>query len=167
MTHITITLGADEMTDVQVVCVVTVAVVTLHITDTVLPFLSRWWQPVTIKSLRYTHNHNSLKRTRLDTRIQDSISPCKGFTFHYFITVNNDASWRWTLPEKKLSVEVGNIDGVHVNHMDKAKPRQCLEDNIRQPIRTICICQAWTYSCLLNIMKIKFCSYQILKEFTS
>lgn len=33
------------------------------------------------------------------------------------------------LPEKKLPVEVGDINSVHVNNMNKAKPRQSLKHN--------------------------------------
>lgn len=44
---------------------------------------------------------------------------------------------KWSLPEKKLSVEIGDINGVHVNHMDQAKPGQRLGHNMRQPVRTI------------------------------
>lgn len=32
-------------------------------------------------------------------------------------------------PEKKLSVEVGHINSVHVNHVNQAKPRQGLRHN--------------------------------------
>lgn len=33
------------------------------------------------------------------------------------------------IPEKKLSVKVGHINCVHVNHVNKAKPRQGLKHN--------------------------------------
>lgn len=32
-------------------------------------------------------------------------------------------------PEKKLSVEVGHVNNVHVNHMNETKPRQGLRHN--------------------------------------
>lgn len=48
---------------------------------------------------------------------------------YYCIIVKNEVNRSWKLPEKKLSVKVGHIDGVHVNHMDKAEPRQCLKNN--------------------------------------
>lgn len=33
------------------------------------------------------------------------------------------------IPEKKLSVKVGHINVVHVNHMNEAKSRQGLKNN--------------------------------------
>lgn len=43
-----------------------------------------------------------------------------------FITFYICQIFRCYLPEKKLPVEVGHVNCVHVNHMDKAKPRQGL-----------------------------------------
>lgn len=44
------------------------------------------------------------------------------FISYYYVIVNSEVNCKGSVPEKKLSVEVGNVNGVHVNHMDKAKP---------------------------------------------